>query len=383
MDPQDLRRTHQDEIGGILWDPALRGARLSEAIVDLGARHDIEPFRACLHRLAGLERPEAAARPLLEEIDRHRASLEARLGRDPGLGVAALDFLHGLEGTIRDPIFREEGEGAPRATRSAGPGSIDEILALEVRRGERFGRPLAVAVLAPDGEGATAEGTMNLAAAAVKEALRDTDQAVRLVPQGFALILPCTPAGGAQQAAERLCRALRTATGTTWSAGLAACPDLAWDADALGSHAREALAAARAAGGDAARRFRPERRDHPRKGVGAALVATVRRDGAETPAEVRDLSVGGALLFTRARLDPGSEVQLALRETSARPREVLLPSRVVRAEVVHDEAAPGAAGEPLRRAGVSFQAEAEARFRVAGLLAGIAEPDVPGREGRP
>ncbi len=381
MDPQDLRRAAQDEIRRVLRNPALRGARLLEEIADLGTRHDIEAFRAALHAVARIDRPEVSARSLFEAIDQHRASLETRLGRDPGLSVAALDFLHDLEGLLRDPIFREADDprgAAPGWPKAPGPASLDEVLALEVRRGERFGRPLAVAILAPDRPADAGERTMALAAVALRDAGRDTDHVARLLPDGFGVVFPCTGGEEGRRAAERLRLAAEASTGSPWSAGVAVCPDQPWEASALAAGAREALAAARAVGGSAVRLFRPERREHPRcGGVGASLTAALRTDGDELTASVEDLSVGGALLLTGRRVAPGSRVVVALRETSARPREMSVPSRVVRAE-----AAPPAPGGPAWRAGIVFLADAESRYRVAGLMADLLPRPRTAREAR-
>jgi hypothetical protein len=111
---------------------------------------------------------------------------------------------------------------------------------------------------------------------------------------------------------------------------------------------------------------RPERRAHARRAIGGGLSARLRTAGVESEIGVEDLSLGGALLTTPRRIDPGSEVVLALRGSDMRPAGFLIPSRVLR---VLDGPTPGQA--PWRAA-VGFGPEA--RLRVAALLAGLQAP---------
>jgi GGDEF domain-containing protein len=373
VDPQDLTRAVQQEIRQVLEDPALRGPRLMEALSGLGARHVLEPFRDALRALVALDRQEDQARATLASIEEHRASLEARLGRDPGLSVAALDYLHELEGTLRDPVFQgAAGPGGGAADEPADrlAASIDEVLAHEVRRGERFGRPLALLLVSPDpatpGPSPGGDAMLSAAAAALRGVVRDSDHLARVVPEGFAVILTCTGREAGLKAAERFRVALRSATGTTWSVGLASCPGQAWSAELLARAAREALFMAQGAGGDAAMARTVERREHPRRAVGASLTGRIRSGDEESEIVIEDLSLGGARIGVAAPLEPGSEVVLRLRETSARPREVTVSSRVVRAM----PAAGG--GRAAWSAGLAFLADAGTRHRVAGILADVA-----------
>jgi GGDEF domain-containing protein len=367
VDPQDPERPQQ-EIRSALEDPAVRGPRLIASLEEIGARRGIEPFRVCLRDVARVDRPEAEARAMLTVVEEHRAGLQVRLGRDPGFCVSALDYLHGLEGFIPEPAFRESGvaEPAPGAA-VAPPRPIDELLATEVRRGERFGRPLALLILAPDRLPGAAEAAMAAAAATLREVGRDSDHAARIVPAGFALVLPCTGSRPALSAAGRLRAALRSGGGPTWSAGVATCPEQPWDAAELARRAREALRAAQRGGGDAVETYHEERRAHPRRPVGALLEARLHGIGAESETIIEDLSLGGALVGTRARLETGTALVLTLREGSARPREVAIPVRVVRSA---PSTAHGSA-DGAWSAGLAFAVENAARVRIASLLADL------------
>ncbi len=378
MDPDDPRRAIHHDIQAILTDPAQRGARLLETLTTLGAGQEIEPFRRALQCLIHIDRSEEQSRGLFESIERHRGALEARLGRDPGLPVTALDLLHEIDGSLRDPIFREAtaSDLAPEVDRSApSPADLfDEILAREVRRGERFGRPMTVAILAPDGIPESGGDPTERAATVLREFCRDCDHSARLLPEGYALLLPCTGGAEAVAAAERLRRALRIPTGVSWSAGIASCPDQGWDAAAVASGARRALATARESGGDVVRAFRPERRAHARRRpAGPVLAALLRWDGGEARAEIEDLSLGGAQLRVTTPIAPEARVTLSMRERSARPREAVLASRVTRRETVE---AP--IGPPQFRLGISFVDPSGGRLRVAALLSGLAETPAAG-----
>jgi hypothetical protein len=371
---QEARREALREVRGVLDDPELRGPRLIEAIAATGRRHGIEPFRAGLHCLVQIERSEGAARALLEAIEEHRASLAVRLGRDPGRSVAALDYLHDLEGAIRNPVFRAgpgqaEGPGTPAPKRPTL--SIEEILALEVRRGERYGRPLAVALLSPDDPPGGGDAVLQSGAAALRGAMRDVDHAARVLPEGFLAVLPCTPVGEALVAAERLRSTIRSATGVPWSAGVAQCPGQAWDPAGLARGARQALREARPRVGTA----RLDRRSGaaPPSAGGPGPAAGIRSYGGgrrliETCAAWR-----WRLIRSATRFEPGERLTMAIREESVRPREVLLPARVVRAE-------PAARPEEIGwRLGVHFRPEGDERFRIAEILAALPDPAGGGR----
>jgi len=379
VDPHDLRGEVQGEIRRILADPGMRAARLMGAIGDLGAVSGVEPYRACLRALVPVDRSDGAARILLEEIEAHRARLETSLARDPGLSVAALDYLHDLEGTLGDPVFREQAVPQPEAAPAGSDlvsASLDEVLALEMRRSERFGHPMALALLAPDA-GGVGEDLLSAASEALRKAIRDTDHAARLLPDGFALVLPCAGEEEAVKTADRHRPGLSAATGVTWSCGVASCPDRPWEPRALAGAARRALDSAREAGGNAVRPYRAERREHPRRSVGPSIAAVLRAEGPDLPVQVLDLSIGGSLLLTSRRIDPGSRILLAIREASARPREVVLSSRVVRSEATSVPSPDG----PAWRSGVAFLADVEARCRVAGILTDAARVRSGGEPG--
>ena len=366
MSDHDPTRSLHDELNLMLANPELRGARLAEAVGGALARRCADPYRTVLQCAASIDLPETQARAALTAIEKQRAEMESRLGRDPGFPVAALTWLHDMQERLVDPGFRDAGwEGSVAADWTA-PAAIvlDPPEDEEARRGERYDRPLACVALAPD-EVTAAEGPALVSAASrVREAARDVDHA-RATTHGIRLVLPCTAEDGALIAAERWRRMLCGYTGLEWSAGVASSPRPVRDPHAVARLAVEALQTARQAGGDRTAAYRPEKRAHARRPVSSWLAGEVRMDDRESPAVIEDLSLGGALLGTAEALPAGAEVLLAVRDTSARPRTVVVASRVERC-------APGAEGAATAwRTAVAFRAEGEARQRLAGLIADL------------
>jgi hypothetical protein len=367
VDPRDLRRTVQDDIRKVLADPAARGDLLVEALAGLATRHPIEPFRAVLACAVALECPEDEAGPLILAIDRHRSGLEQLMGRDPGFSVAACDLLHSVDRTLREPVFRS-GAPSPRSVQGEVPALLEEVLRGETRRARRSGRPLAMVVLAPDGDVPVAPDDLDVARRSLCDSARDMDVVGGMPPDGFVVLLPCTGGRQGLLAAGRFRLSLFAATGAVWSAGVASDAGEGVDAVDLARRAMEGLATARGEGSGQAL-YRQERRVHPRTVVRLPLEARLRRDGVEWAIVLQDLSLGGALFTVQQRIDPGSEVTLAVRQGAVRPVATAIPSRVLRV------ADGPAAGRAPWRAAVEFGEES--RLRVAGVLAEIG-PRLPG-----
>ncbi len=380
MHPRALTRAAREEIRTILEGPALPGGQLAEAIRDLGERHAIEPFRACLGAIAPLDRAEPAAQRLILSIERHRSVMQRKLGRDPGFGIAAIDYLQHVEGLIHDllPAAARTDDSTGRVRQQEGPvmESLQRALALNVRRCERFGRALALAVLRPD---RTCAGRSRLPAATVEAlhgAVRDVDHTARILPEGFAVTLPCTSGRGGVVTAERLRAMLANSVGVPWSAGVASCPEHPWDAVLLARRSQEAVARARSLGGDRTEICHPERRAVRRRSIGhGGLRVSLAGRASPRAVAIDDLSMRGALVRTNVCLRREERVILSLSGTSARARKVALAARVVRAE--RAEHGPGADWS----VGLQFLDDEPARSRIAGLIADLPAERHPG--GRP
>ncbi|MFQ5878028.1 MAG: PilZ domain-containing protein [Acidobacteriota bacterium] len=381
MGPHDQAFETQTDFGAVLDDPSLSGDRLLRAILAIGARSRIDPFRACLRALTRLDRAEPEARATLVAIDRHRHLLRSALGRDPGLGVAAADYLHSIQGLLGDPVFHAAGQAPgpePDAPDPSSRGTIDGLLEAEIARAERTGRPVGLLLLAPDRSLPGAVSSLLAAAETLRGAARDTDHTGPLGTEGLAALLPCCGADEALRAAERLRAALSGATGGAWSSGAAAWPVHSRDPASLMECARLALAAARAEGGDRGRAYRPERRSRPRRKVAGALLGTLRRGASAVEVSIEDLSASGARVRLAAPLEPGSDCVLVVREPSARPREASMRTRVVRLEGAGEGGAGGAFS-----AGLSFVGGESERFRLGALLADLPPPPAARREAQP
>jgi len=362
--PHDVRSAVQEEIQVVLETPALRGAGLADAVDRIGRRHGVEPFRTVLRALAGITLPETEARSTMLEIEDHRQSLVRALGRDPGLLVAALDRLHGIDRLPGDPVFessRQEPTGVPM---EANPGStISDRLDDEVRRAERVRRPLSFALLScrVGHEGAPFVRGEEV----LRDAARDTDIVELLDDGGVAVVLPCIGPGDAVAAVERMRLVVADRSMRPWAAGLSSYPIPASDPAALVLQAQAALDEALRVG-ETSLIYREDRRAHPRRSIGNLLSASINEGGRETDVLVEDLSLGGARIVSDRRFLEGADIQLVLRETTARPRNALLVSRVLRVVEAPD---PGSARS--YRSAVSFVSAPSERMQLASVLADL------------
>jgi diguanylate cyclase (GGDEF)-like protein len=214
-----------------------------------------------------LDRREAAASPDARHAD---AVLVAPLTAS---GVAAVCD---LSARLRDASARVS-ELEARASRHAGPDLelLKKLLLAEVKRSRRYGHPLSLALVAIDGWEALAAkrsarartATLAGVLGVVTASLRDIDLAVPFSQERVVVVMPHTKADGALRVARRLCARVRDHAATpgpgrvTVSVGVATHPgDGTVSFAGLVKRAGEALAKARARGGD-----RAEPADPPKK----------------------------------------------------------------------------------------------------------------------
>jgi GGDEF domain-containing protein len=370
VEPQAINRAVRDAFRDVLSNPTLRGEALTGALDEAGSRFGVEPYRTCLTLLMLKPRPEPEARDLIESIERHRAGLRLGLDRDPGFMVAASDLAHAAGGGGRLGISSE----AQRPVRSM-PATFDERLERELRRSARSGLPVSLILLAPD----VARGLDDDAAAAAElvlgEATRDVDCVARLLPDGLALLLPCTDDVDGLRAAARLRSLVSGACGTAWSAGVASGPNRATSAEAFAVGALKALEQARREGGGSVCGVGKERRRGRRRRVGGVLNGWVDAGAVRWTGTLVDLSPCGAALRLPEELAVGMQLLLGLRETGARARAAAIPARVVRVSRV----AAGGGGAAWDTS-LDFATVAEKRHDVVELLAVV--PDGRGRGAR-
>jgi diguanylate cyclase (GGDEF)-like protein len=219
-----------------------------------------------------LDDPEAEA--LLERVLVHRTALAGALGRDPGVRVAAMDYLSNVDRRYENPqiVEMQEFEETERSARTDTLTGLwnrkvfHEQLEGEIRRSRRYRWPVTVLMLDLDhfkqindthGHGL---GDLVLARVGgiVRHAVREPDAACRIGGEEFAVVLPETAREGGYAVAERMRKRVQQSFAehpvdghdvpVTISAGLACFPDDGLHADELLARADEALYGAKHAG---------------------------------------------------------------------------------------------------------------------------------------
>jgi diguanylate cyclase (GGDEF)-like protein len=143
--------------------------------------------------------------------------------------------------------------------------AYDELVALELERSRRTGRPVSIllgdldhlAALNEVAGQAAGDAVLQLVARDLRKWKRRIDRAARVGGDEFALLLPETDERGAYILAERLRRATRRSVGdapvaVTLSFGIASHPDHGADTATLTRSAERAMLAAKELGGDRA-----------------------------------------------------------------------------------------------------------------------------------
>jgi two-component system, cell cycle response regulator len=226
-------------------------------------------------RAAGAVAALRAADPLLPVIvlflDRKEARARAAAAEDADgvlvgpLTASSVGTVCELAAKIRDGWERTAELDAALAARGE-PGGQDlaflkKLLFVEVRRSRRYGYPLSLALVEVDGwqEVAARAGPAGRTALLaellrlVTGSVRDIDIAVPLAGEKLVVLLPHTRAEGGLRVARRICAKIRERGALTASVGVAThAGDGTVSFSALVKRAGEALARARAAGGDRA-----------------------------------------------------------------------------------------------------------------------------------
>jgi diguanylate cyclase (GGDEF)-like protein len=330
----------------------LRGLRESE---------DIEGFSAAWNLLARLEIPEVQAERLLAELLRHRAAVTRALGRDPGLRVAAIDFLSNVKKLLANPAIVESSHlEETRLSAATDPLThlynrrhFERALALEVRRSHRYTLQLSLLMLDLDGFKRVndlhghlfGDLVLKRVGRVLRRAVRDADTPCRYGGEEFVVILPETDRLGAHAVAERIRRQVRRGFAerpvrgkrveVRLSGGIASFPQDGEEPAVLIARADQALYLAKRQGRDRVSLYHAERREtirYPAKA--SARVRIQSPPGARArEAHALNLSVGGILLEVGAE-PAGAPVVLTFdgRDPAGRPRRWEMRGRVVRVE---------------------------------------------------
>ena len=379
----------EDHPDPVIWVSRLRTFRDFESA---------PAFATAVHMLFQLELDDLEAERLLEHVLRHRTSLQTALGRDPGVRVAAMDYLSNVEKRYDNPkiVETEEFEETERYARTdplTGLGNrrvFDDALDREIRRSRRYGWPVTVLIADLDHFKAVNDTFGHLLGDLVLErvgeilrnAVREADVVCRYGGEEFAAVLPETPRIGGFAVAERFRRRVARGSGEraidghdvamTISCGLASYPDDGLHAAEIVARADEALYGAKRAGRDRVCVHYREKRKAIRFPLKASTV--VRLVGESAP-RVRGVNVSQTGVLLEG--DPGWRVQDTVtvrleRPASRAPDDAWdLPGRVVRVDV--DPKRPGRS-----MVGIAFDAPvAEER-----LMSRVSLAPVPARGGR-
>ncbi|MDX1390530.1 MAG: GGDEF domain-containing protein, partial [Acidobacteriota bacterium] len=216
-------------IVAVLADDTPEPRHLIAQLRNLRSLEGVPAFATAIHILAHLEMPEGAAETLLTEILGHRESLAATLARDPGLRVAAIDYLSNVEQRLASPIVVEM-EQLEATERSAVTDSLTSLynrryfraaLDREIRRSRRYGLVFSLILLDLDRFKQVNDAFGHLfgdevlvrVAGLIHKAIREPDIACRYGGEEFALILPETARLGAHSLAERIRRRVEQSFG--------------------------------------------------------------------------------------------------------------------------------------------------------------------------
>jgi diguanylate cyclase (GGDEF)-like protein len=345
-------------------------------------------FASAVRFLFHLKVDDSEAAQLLDRVLEHRNSLLRALGRDPGLRVAAMDYLYNVERRYENPkiVEMEEFERTERSARTDALTGLsnrrvfNETLDAEIRRSRRYRWPVTVLMLdldhfkdVNDSYGhLLGDLVLERVGGIVRHTVRDADAACRFGGEELAVVLPETSREGGYAVGERIRRRVEQAfqgrpidghdISMTVSVGLATFPDDGLHADELLARADEALYGAKHAGRNRVCVHYREKRAalrFPVKSGTAVKIVGVNASGALAV----NLSRTGMLLDTRSRLSVADRVVLRFaRGPGSNDEEDLgLSGQVVR--VVADPARPAHA-----QIGVAFDVpipEAQLTARVS------------------
>lgn len=301
------------------------GARWLERLREIRQLDEVPACSAAVRILTNLDLSEGDAEQLLTEILDHRAAISRALRRDPGLRVAAIDYLANVRRLLTNPKIVEmsEFERTERSafvdplTRLRNRRFLQDALEREVRRSRRHRLHLSLALFDVDEFKRVNDDFGHLFGDLVLQRIargftrvaRETDIVCRFGGEEFVVILPETHRLGAHALAQRIRAKIEnifaneTVGGRevrlTVSAGIATYPEDGTDAAKLIARADESLYLAKRGGKNRVILFHSERRGAVRfpvrRGTEARIVGD---DGAEQPAKALNLSASGALLET-------------------------------------------------------------------------------------
>lgn len=353
---RQLSQRTRNRVSDLLTRDQLGSERLVQRLRELRALEGAPVFAGVMYNLAHLSLAEEEAEELFLGLLDHRESVARILDRDPGLRVAAIDYLSNVKSLLRNPTIVELSE-LEMTERSAVTDSLTELynrryfensLDIEVRRSERYGLCLALLMLDLDSFKAVNDlyghpfGDLVLMRAGqlIRSAVRESDVPCRFGGEEFAVVLPETDRLGAFAVAERVRLRIQRgfadtlidgrAVAMTISGGIACYPEDGHDPAVLTSWADRALYHSKTHGRNRITVYHAERREALRFPVRESSRTRISHgEGAAADVKAINLSASGILLATPEALRPRDPIELML---GAKPERWVVPGRVVRVE---------------------------------------------------
>jgi diguanylate cyclase (GGDEF)-like protein len=385
-------------LSALLAEDRPDAGRLLGRLRELRTLEQVSACSAVIELLAHVELPEEKAEQLLVDLLRHREIVRDGLGRDPGLRVAALDFLCNVHPMLRSPTIVELAQ-FEQTERSAITDDLTglhnrryfhQALEFEIRRSRRYSASLSLLMLDLDAFKSVndlyghpfGDLVLRQAGLTIRRALRESDLPCRVGGEEFAIILTETTASGAETVAERLRESVEQefrqhpvggrVVAITVSGGIAAFPEHAQEPEELLERVDCALYRSKTGGRNKISVFSGERRASPRFPIAPDVPFRVR--GQSSPGYGVNLSRGGALLeLGLDELTADDPVVLTLVDRRSRPDD----RWVVDGRVVRVESRPGPRG---RRVAVAFDALLPERCPVRGVVVTDLTRSIEGEE---
>jgi len=361
MEALQRREVVRKRLARLLAGDRPDGETLMACLLELRRSEEVEACSIAVDLLARLKLPELQAERLLRDLLRHRGEVTRALGRDPGLRVAAIDYLSNVRPLLANPTIVERSQ-LERTERSAITDELTGLynrrhfmstLTLEVRRSHRYSLQMALLMLDLDGfkEINDRHGhlfgdlVLQRMGRVIRQAVREADIPCRYGGEEFAVVLPETDRLGAFALAERVRQSVETKFSepiggqvalVRVSGGISAYPRDGNDAARIISRADEALYLSKSRGKNRISVYHSEQRRDVRYPVKTASKIRLARPGDEEPSRVvaLNLSRGGVLLICADSILSGTPVSLRFdgRDSGGRPRSWLHAGRVLRVE---------------------------------------------------
>ncbi len=374
MDGRPLDEKSRARLLRVLSDDRPEPSRWLERIADWGRLEGRDPFSAALEALFHVGLAESDAAVVLRRILDHRGALAERLGRDPGVRVAGVDFLTNIEPRLTNPVVVDE-EDWERTLQSARSDPLTGLynrevfhatLVREIRRAHRFRTDLSLVLFDLDGFKEVndryghllGDKVLERVGSLLKRSIRETDLACRYGGEEFGIVLPQTDRLGAFEAAERIRVLVETrfrdedVEGVrlllTLSGGIASHPEDGATATEIVARADAALYDAKEAGRNCVRLRHPERRRAVRYPARRDRTVLLEVSGSPPRRAVPlDVSRDGMLVECDAPGPDHGSVELLVGESDSTSggRPHVLRGTVARSE----------AGETGRRLGLVFE----------------------------